>query len=303
MTIEEDSNFILLHHLYYHFTGSDALVREQKQFLLDLAQKMIAMDTNGDGLPDQGSINTFDDAPRSINASQNQLYLGVKMMAALAALRAMPAFADAPESWKNSASAAVEKIAQTIKASWRDDHYPIAVGEQKFKRIGVLLPSGSKQSPAEAPTKPLSADDPSGYSNYLANGLVPLFLTGCENLVPSIPELSDHLINAHLMTETKYGDAHRDGWSNVWISQNIWRDASAMYLKTPFDFNTFVSKYWASQMNAFSARSSNPVWEGYCDSPENSFLTSYGRGVDILVYPYAERKMSLSTLKPRTTND
>ena len=102
-----------------------------------------------------------------------------------------------------------------------------------------------------------------------------------------------HLMTAHLKTNTDFGDSHRDGISNVWISQNMWRDLAAAYLGAELDFKKLHSQYWHNQMVCFQRSRNLPdnavssPWTGFCDSPESSFLTWYSRGIPLILLPRA----------------
>ena len=86
MPVEENSNYLLLHAMYAATTHDMSVALEQKPVIERILQRLISSDTDGDGLPNTGVINTFDDAPASINRAENQIYLGIKKAAALQAL-------------------------------------------------------------------------------------------------------------------------------------------------------------------------------------------------------------------------
>ncbi|MCD4655151.1 DUF4965 domain-containing protein [bacterium] len=298
MIVEEDTNYILLQYMYARATGDFSIIREQTHLLKTLTEGLINADTDGDGLPNKGTINTFDDASSSINSAENQLYLGVKTAAALYAIQLMGR--NVPELLQNRGkriSTVIQTIVDTINGSWLGDHYPINLASEKSKSKFVVLPYTKHQT---SNPKPTASDSSDGYSNYIAHGLVPLLLFGEEEPAKWFEHMATHLENAHQKTNTEYGDAHRDGSTNVWISQNMWRDLAAAYLGSDLDFQKLHKQYWHNQEECF--RRSRQVfddkkqapWLGFCDSPESSFLTYYSRGIPIIMLPQALSQTSFT---------
>ncbi len=270
MDVEEDSSFLLLHFLYLRRTGDRSLWREQSDFLQRIATGLLEADTDGDTFPDRGVTNTFDDAPATINAAPNQIYLAIKTAAALHAYYEVDGTAAYEE--------AAERILARVRASWLGDHYPIALSPPRLRHHMVLL-DGIK------PHRPLSIES---YSNYAAHGLVPLLMAGDFHLAAMLPRLGEHLLAAHRKTATKFGDAHYPGSENVWVSQNIWRDLAALYLGQPWDMKAQLKRYEAVELQA--NKRNDPRWQGFCDSPENRYLTWYSRGTALLWLPFAETR-------------
>ena len=287
MIVEEDTNFILLHYMYARATGDYSIAGEQASLLIQLTESLMNADTDSDGLPNKGTVNTFDDAPPSINSSENQLYLGIKVASALHAFKHLSR--NVPELKKHDLTTinqAIITIIDTVNKSWEDDHYPINLAPEKCKRKMVVMPFNRKEN---ANPKPMASDSSHGYSNYLAHGLVPLLMFGDGEAKKWFPGMVTHLETAHSRTNTEFGDAHRDGVTNVWISQNMWRDLAAAYLGADLDFNKLHSQYWHNQVTCFQRSRNLPEnavsspWTGFCDSPESSFLTWYSRGIPILM--------------------
>ena len=209
-----------------------------------------------------------------MNAAPNQLYLGVKVAAALQWLERQ-GLSDAAGADHQS------RFAGTMADSWLGDHYPIYTGRTRRPRQMLLSPHpGARRA---------GADAPHGFSNYLAHGLVPLLWSGWGLEVIPHERVARHLLAAHRQTRTPFGDAHRDGHQNVWVSQNLWRDAAALFLEVPLDYAALAAQYWRTQALGFANRSGDGDWEAFCDSPLNPFLTSYPRGAAVLLHPWAER--------------
>lgn len=287
MAVEEDASFLLLHALHANFGGDASLAREQAALLEKLARSLLASDTDGDGLPDSGVINTFDDAPPILNATKNQLYLGVKATAALDAYARMPL--DLPVDLREAIAARHRLATATIEGFWLGDHYPISLSPKLDLVQKVITP----HLPGVA--KP----DPFGYSNYLAHGLVPLFL--CGRSIPEISHIAEHLASAHARTATPYGDAHVPGSENVWVSQNLWRDLAAMYLGAPIDAGDLVPRYLALEREAYRRKAEDPKWEPFADSSENVFLSSYAREASVAAWIWARHRISFSRDECRLT--
>lgn len=291
MVVEEDNNFILLHYMYANATGDFSIIKAQAPLLRTLTDGLIAADTDGDGLPNKGSINTFDDAPPSINLAENQLYLGIKVAASLHAMQSLDRHVPGLIRDRADRIAAFKQtIIDTINSEWLGDHYPIHHEAATAADAFVVLPFDKEHAPK---TQTQADDSRQGYSNYIAHGLVPLLMFGEEKPAGWFPHMAAHLETAHGKTNTEYGDAHRDGVTNVWISQNMWRDLAAAYLGAHLDFQKLHGQYWRNQVMCFARNRRNPEdvsarrWTGFCESPENSFLTFYSRGVPIIMLPRA----------------
>ncbi|MGB3977299.1 MAG: glycoside hydrolase family 52 protein [bacterium] len=289
MQAEENCNYLLLHAMYAARTHDFSIAKELKPVIERVVQRLISSDTDGDGLPNTGTINTFDDAPVSINMAENQVYLGIKKAAALQAVSSL--FPDMLDSTiRQKAQNRVDLIYSSIIKSWTGTHFPIALsapekeaGTDPKKISQVLLPH-DQHHPITANDS--AEDDITGYSNYAAHGLVPLWLCGLH--APSELEalMKTHLETAHEKTTTPYGDAHRDGQQNVWVSQNMWRDLAALYLGADIDFSELHRQYTQVQSLSIGRRDNTGRWEGFCDSPFNAFLTAYSRGIPILGFSW-----------------
>jgi len=290
MPVEEDCNYLLLNAMYYSRTKDARIIRQHRDAIHRTILALLASDSDGNSLPDTGTINTFDDAPPSINSAPNQLYLGIKTASALQlSADVMGTFLD-PDLVRRSRQAS-QSIFDTVQSSWLGNHFPIALAppapeqsdgaeQETPKRMEALvLPYDGKKSMKTLNT---DSDNLDGYSNYIAHGLIPLWICGSSAPAELENRLKIHLVNAHAATATPYGDGHRDGESNVWVSQNMWRDLAARYLSADIDLAGQHRKYWQLQCESVHRRDGTGRWEGFCDSPLNSFLTAYSRGIPIL---------------------
>ena len=285
MQAEENCNYLLLHAMYAARTHDFSIAKELKPVIERIVQRLISSDTDGDGLPNTGVINTFDDAPVSINMAENQVYLGIKKAAALQLTATLFSEFLSPSTQQNALDRS-NLIYNSIIESWTGTHFPIALSAPEKeadtdpkKITQVLLPHDQHHPITTVDSK---EDDITGYSNYAAHGLVPLWLCGLH--APSELEklMKTHLVTAHNKTSTPYGNAHRDGQQNVWVSQNMWRDLAALYLGADIDFAELHRQYTQVQSLSINRRDNTGRWEGFCDSPYNAFLTAYSRGIPIL---------------------
>ncbi len=307
MTVEENANYLLLHAMLAARTHITATAAARHDTIEELVRRLIASDTDGDSLPDTGVINTFDDAPPSVNSAPNQIYLGIKTAAALQAVAEILGPVISVET-RTRARAHSRLMFETIERSWTGTHFPISLPSRNpaaagsgGKITGVLLPLDRDKPIRTSGTGP---DNPDGYCNYAAHGLVALWL--CNLKAPGEIEnrMKLHLEAAHEKTATDYGDSHRDGHPNVWISQNMWRDLAARYLGADLDFHRQHEKYLRLQIEAVAHRAKTCRWEGFCDSPENSFLTCYSRGIPIVAFPWFQQgRVNLPVLLPDETYD
>ncbi len=82
-----------------------------------------------------------------------------------------------------------------------------------------------------------------GYSIYTTNGLVYPLRTGMAFPELNLPRLKADVVAATLATLKRSGSPHTDHESNMWVSQNIWRDLAAAYLG--IDLTDNVARYWS----------------------------------------------------------
>ena len=294
MAIEEDTNYILLLHLYGSFTGDWTPAQQHAGILEKLIRNILDSDTDDDGLPNTGTINTFDDAPSVINANENQLYLGVKCAEAL------ESWLEIPLILKNTTlitrtQKRIKKIYSTIENSWTGDHFPICKQASKVKKSLIpMLQTNHSSSQEDLYSAEVSCD---GWSNYLFHGWVTRFITGHVPPDAFKEKMRRHMISAHQKTATIYGDAHCNGIRNVWVSQNMWRDLAGLYLNSNPDLMEMKQKYWALQLKTRKHQTNPMAWQGFCDSPFNAYLTAYSRGIPMILYPWAKEKFSLDASK------
>lgn len=192
MPVEENSNFILLHFLYYKYTGDSGFFKKQINLCLELADYIVDSDTNGNGLPDIGTNNTLDSFEDLLKNMEDQIFLGVKAGTALIVLCSMLEELGIRHLSYDKYRKQHEKIFSTVEnEAWAEDHYVITT----------------------SPKKPLGWDRPAPLTT---NGLAYLFYTGCP-----LPMSLERLRQDILKSQQDY---------SLWPSMGVWRDMTAMYL-------------------------------------------------------------------------
>lgn len=190
MPVEENANFLLLNYLYWRFTGSTDAFDYCSDICGDLADYIVESDLNGNGLPNVGVINTLDCFAPLFRNMGDQVFLGLKAAAALAAYRDLLNM-----SGKGSAATRYADHAGLIfktveEQCWDGDHYVVAIHESR----------------------------PEGWNNatpLALNGIAYLLFTG------QTPPLDPERVKKDIMaTEQDY---------TMWPSMGIWRDLVGLY--------------------------------------------------------------------------
>lgn len=283
MPVEENCNFILLLYASYKMRGRKDLAAEHA----DLAEKLIdfirSCDKTGNGLANEGTANTIDDSSDNVQFAQEQIYLGIKEYAAYVAAGEMFA-ALGRDGMRRACKEEADKIRASIEScGWRGDHYAVNLIESGgklhkdsiYKSIGVTGEKGGKDA----------------YSIYTSNGLLYLLMTGTD-LGWDRERLRKDMLAARSACMTAYGCTHSSvDTSNVWISQNIWRDMAACYLGE--DFSGEVSRY------AEYERYENQGGRGGCfiDTYGWNKLNYYPRGIAAVGMIYARGGVSVDAVR------
>jgi hypothetical protein len=253
MEVEENTNFILLLHAYWRWMGREEVPTQHAELVQRLIRYVIASDTTGNGFPDRGVANTIDDASPAVQYAREQTYLAVK------ALCAARAAADLARLLRDDTLAAeceafAERTLRTLdRDAWLGDHYAVCIDRSGADVLdiwtGKPLPAG-----------PLDGWD--AYSIYTANGLLLPLMTGLETGL-DLDRIRLDLRAALERARIEYGCTHSSAdRSNIWISQNLWRDFVAAYLG--LDFLSEADRYWA-----FEVRSN-------CTTPGHGFIDTCG---------------------------
>lgn len=265
MEVEENSNWLLLLHAHAVWWGRQELFERHAETNRRLVDYLLWSDSTGNGFPDRGTANTIDDATPAVQYGRDQVYLGVKRLAALHAARRMLEAAgdfDRARRCQQAVSTALETL---DREGWLGDHYTVCLD----RSTAGLRDAWNGQ--------PLPYDELPGwdaYSLYTTNGL--LYLMMVDDLPAGLePErLRLDLVSAFRASLGEYGCSHSSADpDHLWVSMNLWRDQAAAYLHE--DLLATADRYWAMQVAA------NAGTEAKCfvDTNYTNNLCFYPRGI------------------------
>lgn len=264
MEIEENTNYILMLHALWRWTGKDALLKRHYRQATRLAAYILRADTSGDGLPDTGTANTIDDASPAVQYAREQTYLAVKSLAALQ-MAAEMAHDMGDDHRALEYMKRVRKIRRTLdRKAWLGDHYATCLERRTDgltdARTGKPLPKGE-----------MAGWD--AYSIYTANGMVYPSLVG-RNIDMNPERLRCDVVAAAGEALIPFGCTHSSvDRSNLWVSQNLWRDFAAAYLGV--DLLDGADRYWDFQL----WDNLGPWAPGFIDTYGGNNLCYYPRGI------------------------
>ncbi len=293
MEVEENCNFILLVSVLWHYSGKSELVTRNLPVVASLIRFVLDSDTTGNGFPNRGVANTIDDASPAVQYGKEQIYLAVKALSACwATARLLAAEKQQPELMAECLDR-VKLIASTLdKQAWLGDHYAVTLDRTTE---GLVDPWTGK---------PLEGDELKGwdaYSLYTNNGLLYL-LASATNAATDLPPLNLSRIRQDLEQSLQnslfeYGCTHSSAdKSNIWISQNLHRDAVAGFLGV--DLSGMVERYWA-----FEQFENGEFGRGGCfiDTYGHNHLRLYPRGLTCLGLLYAQAGLRVDRVAGRIT--
>lgn len=269
MEIEENCDFILMLLAYWRIQGKTAVMQEHYQTVKELLTFNKSCDKTGNGLANLGTANTVDDSSDDIQFAEEQVYLGIKEFCAYFAGEKMALFL-------NDIDTAVLcrdemlKIKQAIENSgWHADHYAVSLKSTPDK----LNPNSIYKSVVKT-----STENSNAYSIYTSNGFLYLAMAGYD--IPwNCDRLKSDILCSIKKADTEYGCTHSNlDRSNIWISQNIWRDLTAGYLG--IDLTDMAEKYWQFELYE------NTAGRGGCfiDTYGWNKLNYYPRGITGIGY-------------------
>lgn len=271
MQVEENANFLLMLHCLWRWTGKRELIERHGELAKRLTTYFERSDTTGNGFPDIGVANTIDDASPAVQYSRQQTYLAIKTLCAcFASARMADELGD--EAFSKQCHTIVDRIRKTLdEQGWLRDHYAVCL-----ERTAEGLTDVWTGQPLRGELTGWDA-----YSIYTANGLLYLLLSG------QMPPLNANrlrldIANAYREALSEYGCTHTSAdKTNVWVSQNLWRDFVASYLGVSLPDN--APRYFALQ--AFM--NTHGLTKGFIDTYLTNNLCFYPRGVTAIGYFFA----------------
>ncbi|MEM8737834.1 MAG: DUF4965 domain-containing protein [Planctomycetota bacterium] len=283
MPVEENANFLLLLETYARWTGDTHVGRALVDVIKSLTQYLIWTDRDQSGFPSEGMANAMVDASPAMHYARKQTYLAVKRVAALRAAAELLRRVGDPELARRC-DALVERDTRKIEAAaWLGDHYAVAVDKSAVELT----------DPASG--EPLNLEELPGwdaYSIYTGNGLLLPELVGQPPLLDR-DRLTTDVYRANRECQGRYGDGHSSlEPNNPRISQNLWRDLLARYLRLGGESS--AQQYWDLQVMSNTHAQSL----GYTDTYIQNRLHNYPRGVVAIGYFLATPRLKIDRLAP-----
>lgn len=280
MKIEENCNYTLMLHAYCKINGDYTVAKENYEVLKKIMQYNIVADTTGNGIPNEGTANTIDDAIPAIQFAKEQTYLALKSAATF------QVFAEIAElvgdtDFAKTCKAQSEKITSTVDNElWVDDHY------------GVCLDKSQEGYKAFMTREELHGDmeGRDEASIYAENGILYPMMAGFDLKDVDLARMSENIINAYERCKTVYGSNHSENSDSVWISQNLWRDFSAAYLG--HDILDNVDQYWQFQ----KVMNTEGRLNLFIDTYGENALWYYPRGLTSIGVLYAMLRLQINSI-------
>ncbi|MBM4050481.1 MAG: hypothetical protein FJ279_35755, partial [Planctomycetes bacterium] len=126
MPVEENANFLLLLYAHGKWWGRERLFRRYNKLNQALVEYLLWSDSTGNGFPDRGTANTIDDATPAVQYGRDNVYLGIKRLAALHAAGRMFAYCG-EKKLAAVCRAEVRKAVRTLNAGWLGDHWGVCL--------------------------------------------------------------------------------------------------------------------------------------------------------------------------------
>ena len=263
MPVEENCNFLLMLQAYAHWTGDTTIFIHRGELIRRLGEYLLWSDTEKTGFPSEGTANTLDDGSPAVQFARSQSYLAIKRACALGAAADLLSRCGDRDNSERCSKAAAQAVTKIEAEAWLDDHYAVCID-----RYGD---TGRAESGEIILVDRLEGWD--DYSIYTSNGLLLPSLIA-QPLPFDIKRLHDDLVNSYRETLRNYGCGHTSSdQSNIWISQNLWRDFTGRYLKV--DLVEQDTRYWDLQI--WSNTEGNSF--GYIDTHIGNELAFNPRGV------------------------
>jgi len=280
MEIEENTNYILLLHQYWKYTGDLNKVKKHFPLVCRLLEFCLNCDTNDNGFPDKGTANTVDQGSPAVQYAKEQTYLAVRILASLEAAcefaRALGEEENVPR-WREE----IKKINKTLaEKAWLGDHYAVCLphSKEELRDIWTGEPIGEG-----------TIEGWDAYSIYASNGLLYL-LRSSTPVECDISRMKEDIINATKKTFRKYGSPHSTIEDNMWVSQNLWRDFVAAYLGV--DMLDHIKNYWELE-KYINTQKQGCFTDVYVYNTDGISLDYYPRGITGIGILYAMAGLSI----------
>ena len=140
MPVEENANFLLLLYAHGKWWGRETLFRKYADTSKSLVEYLLWCDSTGNGFPDRGTANTIDDATPAVQYGRDNVYLGIKRLAALHAAARMFDHIGTKElkALARRCKREVAKAVETLNAGWLGDHFGVCIDKTtKGLRDGI----------------------------------------------------------------------------------------------------------------------------------------------------------------------
>lgn len=246
MEVEENANFLLLAYSHWRRTGNESVICRHVQLIEKLLDFILKCDSTDNGIPDKGCANTIDDASPAIQFGTEQVYLGVKALAACQAGKRI--LEHLGKYGTDKYGEYIHKAISTLEVQgWKEDHYVVTL-TRTLK--GINNPWTGVPMEGEL-------DGWDAYHIYTCNGLVLLDMVGLDTGL-SKQRLNTDITVSMAKTLVKYGCRHSSyvdektaGILNSglaasapkvgWVSMNMLRDMAAAY--RGIDFFAMSDRY------------------------------------------------------------
>ena len=243
MPVEQNCNYALMHYAYWRRTGDFDVAQRNAEHIKKGLDFLLLSDTTGDGVPDQGTANTIDDACPALQFGKKQVYLAVKTIAALQTGADILEKMGDIETAKKYRQQADTATASLLEKGWNGDHFNM-----------LLKAAGEELDPGQS----------GGWDAthiYTSHGLVLLDMVG-KKLGIDDDKLRQDLRMGAIRCVDKYGCRHSDYVPHKdemtigefgtfscprvgWIAMNMFRDIAAFYRGV--DLRDMASRYWDFQ--------------------------------------------------------
>lgn len=276
---EQNSDFLALLQAYTRWTGDTSLIKQHHPLVVALGKYLDWTDRDHSGFPSVGHTSTHASryAP-GFRASPKQTYLAIKRIVGLRAaadLLQHAGNADVAPDAKQFDQHADDAARRVERDAWAGDHLAVCVDP--------ALDANDDQNVREV------------YCIYNPNGELLPFMVGMPTAMPRDLIATD-IYSAQRETKRRYGNCNTSvETDHLRISQNLWRDMLARYLK--LQGPPSASHYWDMQVMANTHHQS----KGFVDAYITDNLAHYPRGVTTLGYFLATPQLVVDKLAPGAT--